>query len=341
MSLGELPMILFTVLSQMSVGAFIVLGLVQTIGGMKYSTKAIDRLADPALFAIGPALILGLIGSIFHMNDVFNVFNVFRHFGTSWLSREIVFGVGFAALGFLFFIMQALKLGSPMLRRVLAVVTALVGIGLVICQAQIYYSLPTVPAWNSGATWVQFFATTLLLGSLLVAMAFVLVVHRRRNRTARMTDEQLAFAETADEHRGTTMERFRAFFNDRHVPNAETRAQSEELLGASIRGLILLAIVVAGVLLITMPLYVSSLAGMGETGLASAAHYSTAFAFGRFALLVVGTFLLGLLAFYYAGFGVKKLAALSAILVTAFILTLIGEFMGRALFYEVMTRVGV
>ena len=106
MELGELPMILFTVITQMCVGMFIVLGVVQTIGSTRYSVKAVDRLADPALLAIGPAMILGLLVSMLHMHDVLNVFNVFRHFNSSWLSREIVFGIAFAALGFLFCLMQ-------------------------------------------------------------------------------------------------------------------------------------------------------------------------------------------------------------------------------------------
>ena len=45
-------------------------------------------------------------------------------------------------------------------------VTALFGVGLVVSQVMIYYSLVTVPAWNSWATWVQFFGTALLLGAL-------------------------------------------------------------------------------------------------------------------------------------------------------------------------------
>ncbi len=56
-------------------------------------------------------MVLGLIASMFHMNDVMHVFNVFRHVGSSWLSREIVFGIGFAALGFLFCVLQVLKSG--------------------------------------------------------------------------------------------------------------------------------------------------------------------------------------------------------------------------------------
>ncbi|MGI5951808.1 MAG: dimethyl sulfoxide reductase anchor subunit family protein [Brooklawnia sp.] len=341
MNLGELPMIAFTVLSQMCVGAFIVLGLVQTIGATRYSNRAIDRLADPALFAIGPALVAGLIASMFHMHDVFNVLNVFRHWDSSWLSREIIFGMLFAGLGFLFFIMQALKLGSATVRRVLALITAAAGVGLVIAQCQIYYSLPTVPAWNSWATWVQFFGTTLLLGALSVAMAFVLVVARRQRREAILGDDQLAAQASVEDGSGSLGDRLKAFFADAEVADAETRNEVNTLLGQSVRAMVTLAVLMAGVLLIAMPLYISTLSGMGPDGQASAAHYATLFAGVRFTLLAVGAFLLGLLAFYYAGFGIKRLASLAYLLIGSFVLVLIGEFMGRALFYEVMVRVGV
>ena len=336
MNLGELPMIVFTVVSQMCVGAFIVLGLVQTVGSARFSSKAVDRLADPALFAIGPAMVVGLVASMFHMHDVTNVFNVIRHWQTSWLSREILFGVGFAGLGFLFFLLQALKIGSAMLRQVLAVVTALLGVGLVVAQAQIYYSLVTVPAWNSWATWVRFFATTLLLGAVLVGTAFVLVIARRQARVGKPGVEVVS-----GELSGSYVQRLKDFFADRGVADAGTRAEVERLMTGSVRGVVILATVAAGVLLVAMPLYVSGLAGMGEHGLVSAAHYGTGFAVVRFALLVVGAFMLGLLAFYYAGFGVKRLRLLGYLMVSAFVVLLIGEFMGRSLFYEAMTRIGI
>ena len=41
---------------------------------------------------------LGLLISMLHMNDVTNVFNVIRHWDSSWLSREILFGVAFAGI---------------------------------------------------------------------------------------------------------------------------------------------------------------------------------------------------------------------------------------------------
>ena len=189
MNTHELPMILFTVLSQMSVGAFVALGVVQILAVGRYPRSVIDRLADPALLAIGPTLVLGLIASMFHMNDIANTFNVFRNIGTSWLSREIVFGVAFAALGFLFFIMQWRKIASPGIRQALAALTALVGLGLVWCQSMIYYSLVTVPAWHHWATPLRFFATTILLGSLAIGVAMAAALARTRTTNPTTTDE--------------------------------------------------------------------------------------------------------------------------------------------------------
>ncbi|MGI5951806.1 MAG: dimethyl sulfoxide reductase anchor subunit family protein [Brooklawnia sp.] len=342
MELGELPMIFFTVISQMCVGAFVVLGLVQTLAGTRFSTRAVDRLADPALFAIGPAMIAGLLVSMLHMHDVFNMFNVIRHWQTSWLSREIIFGVGFAVLGFGFFILQALKIGSPMMRRVLALVTALFGIGLVVAQCQIYYALVTVPAWHSWATWVQFFGTTILLGSLLVGMAFVLVIMRRRARLAgKNPQEQAAMAAATADPDASIGQRMRDFLNDSRVDSADLTGEVDRLLTLSVRGTMALAVAAGGVLMIAMPLYISGLSAAGDQGLTSAAHYATGFAMVRFGLLVLGAFLLGLMAFYYAGFGLEKLRTLGYLMVSSFVLVLIGEFMGRYLFYEVMARVGV
>lgn len=340
MELGELPMILFTVITQMCVGMFIVLGAVQLLGSTRHSAKAVDRLADPALLAIGPAMVLGLLVSILHMHDVFNMFNVIRHWQTSWLSREILFGVSFAAFGFLFCLLQALKIGSVRMRQVVAVLTAILGIGLVISQAQIYYSLVTVPAWHHPATWVQFFATTLMLGALGVGAAFVLIILRRESRIASMDETQIAELDAPYE-RGTTGQRLKDFVTDRRLVDSETRTEIDGLLATTVRGIVGVAVLAAGVLLITMPIYISGLANAGPQGYESAAMYMSGLSVVRFALLVLGAFGLGLLAFYYAGSGLAKLRTLALVLVSSFLLVLIGEFLGRALFYEVMVRIGV
>ena len=61
----------------------------------------------------------------------------------------------------------------------------------------------------------------------------------------------------------------------------------------------------------------------------------------RFTLLLVGALILGLAAFYVAGYGIKRLRLLLFLLIASFLLVLICEFVGRTIFYEAMTRVGV
>ena len=311
MNVHELPMILFTVLSQMSVGAFVILGLVQVLGRRKYSNTTIDRLADPALLAIGPALVLGLLASMLHMNDVTNTFNVIRNVGSSWLSREIIFGIAFAGLGFLFALLQWRKLGSPALRQVLAGVTALVGLGLVWSQAMIYYSLVTVPAWNSWVTIAQFFLTTVLLGALAVGAAFMTWIMWRSRRD----DGELAGSE---------------------------RLELVALTEDSLKLVSVIAIVARSLVLIIVPLHLSDLATLGAVGAQSAAAFSGAWFVTRLVLLALGTALLALFMYYYASnaqrLGPRPLAIVATL---AFVIVLGSELIGRSMFYDSMTRVGM
>jgi anaerobic dimethyl sulfoxide reductase subunit C (anchor subunit) len=310
MNVHELPMILFTVLSQMSVGAFLVLGLVQVLGRRKYSAATIDRLADPALLAIGPALVLGLLASVFHMNDVLNTLNVVRNIGSSWLSREIVFGIGFAALGFLFAAMQWRKLGSPGLRQALAALTAVAGLALVWSQGMIYYSLVAVPAWNTWVTVVQFFLTTLMLGALAVGAAFMTWIMWRSRKGDDLVGKE--------------------------------RAELVSLTEDSLKAVSVIAIVAGSLVLIITPIHLSNLAGLGAVGAQSAAAFSGAWFVTRLVLLAFGTALLALFMYYYASnaqrLGPRPLAIVAT---AAFLIVLGSELIGRSMFYDSMTRIGM
>lgn len=311
MNVHELPMILFTVLSQMSVGAFLVLGLVQVLGRRKYSAATIDRLADPALLAIGPALVLGLLASMLHMNDPMNTFNVIRNVGSSWLSREIIFGIGFAGLGFLFALLQWRKIGSPGLRQALAALTALVGLGLVLSQGMIYYSLVTVPAWNTWVTFAQFFLTTIMLGALAVGAAFMTWIMWK----ARSNDDELAGSE---------------------------RMELVSLTEDSLKVVSVIAIVAGSLALILLPLHLSNLTSLGAVGAQSAAAFSGAWFVTRLVLLALGTALLAMFMYYYASnarrLGPRPLAVVATV---SFLIVLGSELIGRSMFYDSMTRIGM
>lgn len=310
MNTHELPMMIFTIAAQMSVGAFVTLGIVQLVASRRYGRDAVDTITDPALYAIGPVMVFGLIASMFHMNDVGNTLNVIRHVGTSWLSREIVFGAGFAGLGFLFAVAQWFRWGSTRMRQALALLTAVVGLGLVWSMSMIYYSLVTVPAWNTWATPAQFFTTAFLLGGLAVGTAFMGTTMWCRRRAARS---------------GTS-----------YTTDEPTR----QMLGGALRGIGLASVVLLGVEFLIIPLHISNLSAIGGAAAASATVFSGAWFVARLVLVFLGAGLLTVVIVRRAD-PTTQVRTLAVLTTTAFVLVLAGEFIGRSQFYDSMTRIGM
>ena len=319
MKIHELPMIIFTVFAQMSVGTFVLLGVIQLVARVRYGSQAIDKITDPILYAIGPAMVFGLIASMFHMNDITNTFNVLRHWDSSWLSREIILGAAFAGLGFLFALLQWKKWGSATLRQVLAGITAVVGLALVYAMSMIYYTLVTVPAWNTFATPAQFFTTTFLLGALAVGMALMSTIMWRIRKVHKSEDNDLTEA-----------------LAEKQVINSDTRSLLTNILKAVAIG----SITLLGAQFIIITLHISSLSQGGQEALQSAAVFSGAWFLARLLLVFIGAGLLALFVYRYAA--TKAPAKSLAILATsAFALVLVGEMIGRAQFYESMFRIGM
>ncbi len=172
MNARDWALITFTILVQMSVGSIWVLGVAHFFAARKYGAEEADRLSDRALLALVPVIALAFIASLLHLGNPFNAYRAVTNLGSSWLSREIFFGVIFAVLAFVFAFLQWRKIGPTILRTVIAWLAALDGLVLVFSMANVYM-LQAQPAWNSWATPVSFFATTFLLGSLAMGAAFV------------------------------------------------------------------------------------------------------------------------------------------------------------------------
>jgi anaerobic dimethyl sulfoxide reductase subunit C (anchor subunit) len=185
MDTQDIPLVIFTILAQMSVGAFVVNGILHVFAGRKTGQAKIDKLSDPALYAIGPIMVVALCISLAHLGDPLHALYTCENFGRSWLSREIVFGVAFAVLAIVFSVSHGRKWFSPLLLQLLAGVTALFGLAFILSQGMIYV-ITTIPGWDSWATPVSFFVTTFLLGSLAVGVDFVAVttIPRLRSRHA-------------------------------------------------------------------------------------------------------------------------------------------------------------
>jgi anaerobic dimethyl sulfoxide reductase subunit C (anchor subunit) len=311
--LHELPLVVFTIIAQMSVGSFVVLGLIHLFGGRFAGAgrDVVDKVSDPAAYAIGPILVLGLIASMMHLGTPIRAVNALRHLDSSWLSREILFGLLFAAVGGAFAFSQWFKWFTPRLRQGLAGLAALVGLALIWSMTMVYL-LPTVPAWDSWATPARFFATTFLLGSLAVGAALVVTADVRRRR-GDATDEA-----------------------------------SERVIMSSLRGIAIGAIAMLGVEFVVLPLYLGTLASDGSAAsavsLGAIASVGAAthggYAVVQLVLVFAGVALLGVFLSRLARrFTTARMLAIAP--VAAFVLVFAGEIIGRMLFYASYARVGL
>lgn len=158
METWEWPLVLFTVLGQMAVGIIICLW---------FLNRTIDqKLFKNAVLASGILLGLAMGISTFHLGHPFAAYRALTHLSTSWLSREILlFILTFAAWGYLFWL--STKPGKKVAGAL--GITASFGV-LGIISSALIYTLPRVPAWNNAGPILFFLLTTVILGTLTVAM---------------------------------------------------------------------------------------------------------------------------------------------------------------------------
>lgn len=297
MNTHDWSLVIFTILAQMAVGSFVVMGIVHFFVSRRHGVVEADRMSDRALLAVGPVLVLGLAASFFHLGNPLNAINAINNVGSSWLSREILFGVLFAGVGAVFAFMQWRKLGTPGLRNALAILAALLGLALVYSMAHVY-RLRTVTAWDSVMTPISFFTTTFLLGTLAMGAAYV---------------ANYAYLQ-------------------RHNPGCAD-AQCN-LLRATLSWVGIGSIVLLGIEFVVVPLYLVHLAS-SPTGVPAGemlfGSYST-IVIVRLMLAFVGAGLFGAMVYRNAvTVGRERVAGLWAY--AAFALVLISEILGRFLFY--------
>ncbi len=307
MSTREWALITFTILAQMSVGAFLVLGVAHFFAARSAGTAEADRMSDRALLAIGPVLVLGLLASLFHLGNPLNAYRAVGNLGTSWLSREIFSSVSFTVVGAVFALMQWRKIGSFGLRTAVAGLAALIGLALVFSMSQVY-QLAAQPAWDNVGTPIAFFTTTLLLGTLVTGAAFV----------ANYTYVQRTNPESAE-------------------------AQSQLLRGA-LRWIALVAVLLLGVELVTAPLQVAYLAAAQSPAAVASAKlmfdtYGLIFGL-RLVLVFVGAGVMGVF-LYQNAMSPGREKVLGSVAYAALALVLVSEVLGRFIFYAAHVRIGL
>lgn len=146
------PLIVMTVLTQLSVGTFTAIWFLQAFGAQSH------RIA--ALVALMVAM-LALAASTLHLGRPIHAVRALKMWRRSWLSREVLCFTLFALAATAY--STALWLGVRGAGR-LGALTALLGMCGVGASAKLYL-VPGRPAWNSPLTIAEFGSTTALLGA--------------------------------------------------------------------------------------------------------------------------------------------------------------------------------
>ena len=151
------PLVVMTVLTQLSVGAFAAIWLLQLLGAS----------ARLGIAALGSLTVGGLAlgASTMHLGRPIHAYRALKMWKRSWLSREVLMFGCFSGAA-------AVYAGSLWLRlsysSALGGLTALLGAGGITASACIYL-VRARPAWNSKHTLVGFFLTGAILGPLFAA----------------------------------------------------------------------------------------------------------------------------------------------------------------------------
>jgi len=150
------PLVVMTILTQLSVGAFANLWIRQLLG--RSSRLGLAALAS--LFVGG----LALAASTLHLGRPVHAYRALKMWKRSWLSREVLVFGGFSNIAFLYAALLVLEWPGSLPAGGF---TALLGIAGLTCTARIYMVRPR-PAWNTNHTLLEFYLSALLLGSLFV-----------------------------------------------------------------------------------------------------------------------------------------------------------------------------
>lgn len=306
MNTSEWALLTFTILGQLAAGALLVLMVVRLYVTNKAGLNEADQMTDGPLFMIVPIMGLALLASLLHLNNIGNIFKAVPNLGSSWISREVVISGAFVIAAALYTFFQWRKVGSIGLRTIVGWIAVVMGLVQTYAMGMVYM-IRTQPAWNTPATPITFFVTTLLLGVLSVAVALVINYNSIQKKDPQAAEKQLG------------------------------------LLRSVLQGIAISAIVLLGIEFLVLPFYMAYLATQGTAALESLQMMTNTYGatlVTRLLLVFVGA---GLLATYLyrntSSAGKEK--AMATLVYSAFVLVLAGEVMGRFLFYATHVRIGL
>jgi anaerobic dimethyl sulfoxide reductase subunit C (anchor subunit) len=306
MNIREWTLPVYTILTQLAIGTLFVFWLIRTVSNKKYGKEYIDRFLRIPILIILFTVIAGLLGAHFHLSRPYLSFLALRNIESSWLSRELAFNLAFIiSLSCLFYFLWFTE-NQDKIKNLLGWLAILFGFATDYCMSHIYL-LASQPAWNSPLTILSFIVTTLLLGVMTVPVLIIM--------DYRFSQEKL--------------EVDRSFYH-------KTIQRSFNWLAVSA----ILLIITIAFLNYQQIITLRSGSVSAQTSVDLLIQLYRPLIFVRYILLLIG----GIWLCMTMLFSQKKMRLLEKLMTPAYmacLLVLIGEILGRFLFYAIHVRVGI
>jgi formate dehydrogenase iron-sulfur subunit len=173
-------LVMMTVLTQLSVGAFVTIWLLQLGGvGTGLGRAAVTSLVIAAL---------ALNGATLHLGRPVHAYRALKMWRRSWLSREVLLFTLFSGVAGLYAGLLWMDLPGTLIVGALTSVAGIAGVTASAC----IYRVASRPAWNTPLTLVQFNMTAAVFGPLLAAAVGAADPRRLSSVAAVMAAAQLA-----------------------------------------------------------------------------------------------------------------------------------------------------
>lgn len=167
MGWNEWPLIIFTVLAQSGVGAFLLTVCVIFFAKRDAATRL--RL-ERSMLLIWIIMGLAFLTVALHLGSPFRALNSLFRFGQASLSNEVAFGSLFIGCGGLAWLLS-LKDIAPALRKTLYALATILSFAFIWNMVG-FYLMATVPTWNTPLTPLAFLVTAGLGGAMLANVVF-------------------------------------------------------------------------------------------------------------------------------------------------------------------------
>jgi anaerobic dimethyl sulfoxide reductase subunit C (anchor subunit) len=161
----------FTLLMQTSVGIVLVVAVLPLVqspavraGGETW--RFASRL-DTSVVVAAAAAVLGLLASLLHLGQPIQAWLALANVRGSWLSREVAVAIVFVAAPAALALTHAGDRGASLLRAGATTIAVVAGLALVFAMARLYM-IAGQPAWDRLTTPITFFASTALLGLVVI-----------------------------------------------------------------------------------------------------------------------------------------------------------------------------